>query len=104
MNTKEMLAMSAEHGPKAPEQSGENQELQKLGSERLDQLAEANAEKPAVDNEKRAEAARETLRKQEVQPEPDSNAGEKSSQASFKLYRYSCKRSAPTEPTLPIVQ
>lgn len=75
--------MSAEHGPKAPEKSSENQELQKLGSERLDQLAEANTEKPSQDNEKRAEAARESLRKQEVQPEPVTNAGEKASQASF---------------------
>lgn len=75
--------MSAEHGPRPAERSSENQELQKLGSERLQELAETSTETPEANGEKRAEAARELLKKHEVQPEPDSNAGEKSSQASF---------------------
>lgn len=61
--------MSAEHGPKHPEHKAENQELQKLGDERLRELAETSAERPAVDAEKRLEAAREKLTIAEVQPE-----------------------------------
>ena len=75
--------MSVEQGPRSFEKSSENQELQKLGAEKLKELAETSAEIPSVDGEKRAEAARETLNKTEVQPKMDDAAGEKSSQASF---------------------
>ena len=74
--------MSAELGPQSSERSSENTELQKLGAERLKELAETSSEKPAVDSEKRAEAAREMLKTQEVQA-PEPVAKETGNEASF---------------------
>ncbi len=74
--------MSAEVEPKSSERSSENAEIQKLGAERLKELAENSAEKPAVDSEKRAEAAREMLKTEEVQA-PEPVAKETSNESSF---------------------
>lgn len=58
--------MSAEQEAKSPERKSDNSEIEKLGAERLKELSEKSGEKPAVDSEKRVEAAREKLTIQEV--------------------------------------
>jgi hypothetical protein len=82
MNIMEKLVMSVEHGPQAPERTSENAEIQKLGAERLKELAETSAENPKVDSEKRVEEAREKLTLQEVQ-QPEPIAKETGNNASF---------------------
>ncbi len=63
--------MPTEFTPTSPESAERNQaELDKLGSERLEQLQDSPESNVENDPSKRAEAAREKINRQEVIPEP----------------------------------